>query len=781
MNVQFSRFNLTIKLVNYRKFLAWSSIVCALLIAGGVYKLSFNSSYRVFFNPDNTHLRAMDQMNETFASEDNVIFVISTRSGDLFNLNDLTGIESLTKAAWLVPHSQHVDSLFNHPYIEGSGEGISARYLGSEEFPLTEENLAVIRDKTLTDKLALNRLVSADGQLMTVIVRVIPAPEDPDFTSAVIDYSNNLIAETTSHNPNLEIHLAGTVMVDYSILQATERDIVTLLPLLLVLSIGICFVITRSWQLMFASCSTIAVAVITTVGLAGWLGFQLNVVSTMSIFITVMLSLANLLHIGMHYVNQLSAGTSPEGALLSSIRHNGKAIVVMSITTMVGFLSINFLDASAYRELGILSNVGIVLSLIWSFTLFPALLVSICKSPPRRGMLNSWFPHTIADVSIRQRKPILIGAILVAIVTLPFIFQNRYNADPLNFFSEDMEFKQAVNKLSQHMPALNVVNYNFDTGEPDGVHDPAFLQQLDRFAHWLRQQPDVVHVYTYVDILKTLNQQMQGGTTDDYRLPDTKALASQYSVLYEFSLGEGQDTNDLLSPDRAKTKLVATIKPISNHDLLILDDRAYQWLQQHSPQLATHGVGFPTLFARQNSALFNSIGEGAVFTILAITSIILLSIRSVSFGLMSLVPNVIPPLIIYGLWGIFVGDVMESTLIAFSISMGIIIDDTVHILVKYLQARKAGLAPEPAARQTIQNNALALITTTVTIGTGLLVLASSNFEPNANLGKIMAPMVFLALLFDLLVLPGLLLQVDKMNVEALSTSAESDHGQSSTG
>jgi predicted RND superfamily exporter protein len=221
------------------------------------------------------------------------------------------------------------------------------------------------------------------------------------------------------------------------------------------------------------------------------------------------------------------------------------------------------------------------------------------------------------------------------------------------------------------------------------------------------------------------------------------------------------DIEQLITDDKSTLRMIVTIDHVDEKGLLELEEEAQQWLQEYHPDIASNGISIDIMFARAGKQILEAMKKGSVFTIAFITLVLILGLRSVKYGFLSLAPNLVPPVVVYGLWGIFVRDMSQAVTVTYSVSLGLIIDDSVHILAKYVQERRKGEMPEPAIQNALENTAMALIATTLMIGAGLIIISFATFRPNAELGRVMAPIIFLALLFDLFVLPGILLFLDE--------------------
>jgi predicted RND superfamily exporter protein len=254
---------------------------------------------------------------------------------------------------------------------------------------------------------------------------------------------------------------------------------------------------------------------------------------------------------------------------------------------------------------------------------------------------------------------------------------------------------------------------------------------------------------------------MHGDDAAWYRIPEERELAAQYLLLYELSLPMGLDVNNLVSFDKSSVRLVASVNNQASRELIELEGRAKAWLDAHAPGTAGPGTGVSVIFAHLGQDNIYSMMKGALVSAILISLTMILSLRSLKFGIVSLIPNLLPAAIAYGIWGMTVGQVNLAVAAVFSISSGIVIDDTIHFLSKYLRARRLmNVGPADAVRYSFSTTGAALFVNTAVLVMGFLVLTVSNFTVNSSLGLMTALIIGIALLFDLLFLPALLLKVD---------------------
>ncbi|MFQ5937775.1 MAG: RND family transporter, partial [Acidiferrobacterales bacterium] len=294
---------------------------------------------------------------------------------------------------------------------------------------------------------------------------------------------------------------------------------------------------------------------------------------------------------------------------------------------------------------------------------------------------------------------------------------------------------------------------------PEGINDPEYLNNLERFTDWLRTRPDIEYVYSYTDIIKRLNKNMHGDDESFYRIPAERELAAQYLLLYELSLPFGLDLNDRINVDKSATRVTATMGNVTTAETRAFLDDAQKWLEANTPEyMWAKPTSASVMFSFISQRNIESMLVGNGMAVILIALVLILALRSTGFGALSLIPNVLPILMTYGLWAILVGRIGMASATVSATSLGIIVDDSVHFLTKYLHARRAlGHDRPEAIRYAFRTVGLALIANSIILVAGFVFLALSTFKVNVEMGLMTALAIAVALAFDLLLLPALLL------------------------
>ncbi|HEY5601504.1 MAG TPA: MMPL family transporter, partial [Gammaproteobacteria bacterium] len=333
-------------------------------------------------------------------------------------------------------------------------------------------------------------------------------------------------------------------------------------------------------------------------------------------------------------------------------------------------------------------------------------------------------------------------------------------------------FRADADYFSENLSGLYLIDYSLNSSEPGGISDPQFTADVEKFAGWYRQQPKVTHVNTITDIMKRLNKNLHGDDAAYYRVPEERNLAAQYLLLYEMSLPYGLDLNNQINVDKSATRFTVTMQTMSTNELLALESRAQEWLKTNTTAITqAHGSGTTMMFARIGKKNISSMLLGTTVALIMISMILIIALRSFKMGLVSMIPNLVPAAMGFGLWGIFVGEVGLALSVVTGMTLGIVVDDTVHFLSKYMRARREKqFSSHQATVYAFHTVGMAMFTTSVVLVVGFLVLSLSAFELNAGMGTLTAIIIVLALMADFFFLPPLLMKLEEKNDATTDTA-----------
>ena len=750
----------------------WLVIAITLIVvaaaSSGIALIQFSGNYRIFFDDDNPQLLALEALENTYGKNENLVFLIVPDDGDATSQSALSAAVWLTEAAWKTPYSRRVDSLANFQHTTADGDDLYVRDLVDPQQLDRTEARALIRSIASTDPRIAGSILSRKGDVSVVNVTVeIPEEDLLEAVAEVAEFARSVAGEAEERFPGIDLRIVGTVMISQTFVEASIDSQMIFLPASLLLMALILGVLTRSWSGVAATGSVIVFSILASFGLGVWLGLPFSPPVSPAPTIVLMIVVANCVHLLVALQQRLRAGDSRRDAIVEAIRLNLHPMFLASLTTALGFLSMNFSEVPPYRDLGNFVALGIVASFLLSVTFMPALLSLLPIRAAKERRFRGPRMGALADSVLRYRKPIFWGWVVIVPVMMLAIPRNELNDVLVHFFDESVEFRQDTDFMDERLSGNTLLEYSLQASVEGGVTDPLFLTEVSKFADWYREQPPVRHVSVITDTFRQLNKSMRGDHPAAYRIPESRELAAQYLLLYELSLPQGLNLNNQIDRSRSATRVTISAETLYSREVLELNARAEAWLKENAPHVAgVNSTGPAALFAYIGQRNIRAMLIGTMVVLLAISAILLFALRSLRLGLISIVPNLVPAVLGFGVWGLTVGQVSLSLSVVVAMTVGIVVDDTVHFLSKYRRARREhGQSPEEAVRYAFDTAGLALFTTTVVLVAGFLIFVFSPFVPTAQVGVLTALIIAFALIADLTLLPALLTAADRRSAE----------------
>ncbi|RDX36961.1 RND transporter [Kangiella sp. HD9-110m-PIT-SAG07] len=818
--VKFGRF-----VVNHPWLVLLASLILLFAAMYGAKFLEIKPDYRVFFAEDNPQLVAFDHIQDTYDKADNVMMVLTPKEGKVFDKSTLKTVQWLTEKAWHTPYSTRVDSVTNYQHTWVTPEDEDYMLVGallcvpakSADFDSTCEHDAVtptmidgLGSKQLTrlenivinEPQVVNRMINPEGTVTAVNITV-QMPDDKDLEGLegeardtkkeeiltagqkVADYVRDLQAQVEERNPNLEVRLTGVVMMNTAFAETGLGDMMTLTPIMLLLVIPLAlFFMVRSISGTIGSVLVIIFSIAGAMGVEGWLGIFLTapVFSVPTVVAT--MAVADSVHLLVTYMQNLRQGLDKKDAMVESIRINMMPIFLTSITTVIGFLTMNFSDVPPLQDLGNVVAIGVTFAFIFSVTFLPALITLLPTKVPSGRSAKHEKMDQFADFVVAKRKLLLPLMVAICIGVIAFLPKNELNDEFVKYFDETIDFRVDSDYTAENLTGLYTMFYAVQSGKENGIHEPKFMATLQDFVEFAEAQPEVIHVQSYTDVMKRLNKSMNADRDECYALPESsltencnqvlkepeegtdlntrvRELTAQFTLMYEMSLPKGMDLNNQVSSDKGGTRVQIALHNLSSVEVLALEETFAEWFEKHAPEYDVQGSSPAVMFAHVGQNNIYSMLEGTAWALVLISLLLIFALRSLKLGLLSLIPNIIPMAVAFGIWAIFQGQVGMGLSVVTGMTLGIVVDDTVHFLSKYLRARREkGLDSHEAVKYAFQTVGMALTVTTIVLVLGFLVLGMSHYVMNSHMGILTAITLAAALIIDFLLLPPLLMLLE---------------------
>jgi predicted RND superfamily exporter protein len=751
--------------VTHRLLLLLGSIVLTGLLALGILRSGFDTSLGALLTQSDPYLDEMAELEEQFPDPLQVTFAfIPMQTDTVFEPAVLDAIADLSEHYTDIPHTDRFTSLIDYFSPETQTRLFEQPY---NDYSASE--LLSLRDKAINDRLLTNNLLANDASLTFANVVIEDTELSDDEHLKIANAALALREELRARHPGLTIHVNSEVILEQSSEQAMVDDLTQLLPFVIlacVLAICYCF---RSATLGICILTHTIFTLLCTVGVFGYAGLAFNTISIIAPLVVVIIAVANSVHLISIFNQARHRGDTKLDAMAFSIAYNLQPISLAALTTAIGFASLNLCSSPAIQDFGTIVAVGIAFAYLLTLTVQPALLIWLSKAivdndPSRAPFLQDSLKRLVA-FTLSKDKTLFWGFSALSLVTLLLLPLNETDFNRLDFIAADGDIRDFYDEVGARMNRGPALTYAIDTGAIDGAIEPRFLQQVDAFLTDLQARGDIETAASVTDVVKTVNRVQHQEDPAYYTLPDDIDTIAAYLNGYEAVQSEDFPLLGFINADFSMITLFFNATPMSNQSLIDLDleltaEFEAQFADAFPEARLLHGSGI-LLFSRMDELVTTELLEGYSLSLLLITLSLIIGLRSVFFGILSILPNLFPATIVFGFWALIVGKLDPFVMMLFSISIGLVVDDTAHILSHYLEGRREGKDKQDAIAHSIRTAGPALIITTLilALGTTILIGASTIYFQQA--AKLLVPIVIIALVLDLLYLPSILLRFDR--------------------
>ena len=737
-------------------------------LAAGLPKITADFSYRVWFEESNPRLQAFDEFERQFGSDDIAVVGIHSPSG-IFDKNSVELLQQLTNDLWLVSETIRVDSLANFNWVHGEGDEIIVDPFLANDFELTNAFLDQRAQVAKDHRNIKGYLVSEDLKTSLIYLSLKPSIDSkPNYGKVNSDL--RAIIEKYENSPKFgqdhQFYITGSPALTFGFEESSQNDMQKLVPLVFLITLIFLAIFFKRTSGVLLPLLVIIPSILATLGFAGWIGVEMNVLTSIVPQFLIALSIAVIVHVLVSFYQFIQRGLSRDDALMLAIEKNLTPTILTSLSTAIGFLSFTTSSMPPIARMGILAGFGTLFAWVFSF-LFVAPLIRLLPSKNQgRSQLSkeeilkpSESSYRLADALITNRKSVIFGFCLFCLISLYFAAQTRVSSDPFDYFSKDYPLSIANHFVEDNVGGSMGIETVIESGEAEGIKDPAFLRKVEKFQSWLDEKEFITKTVSIVDILKEMNQTLNGGDKSQYQLATGRDLISQQLFLYTMNLPQGMDINNRVTIKNDSLRLTAMTTEHDSADFMAFIDEMEQKADSFGLKAWVTGKG--PLYQSNNELVVDSFVVSLTLAIILVALLLFLGLRSFKMGLISIVPNTLPLLIGSGFVYLYGATLDIGTVIVGSVCLGIAVDDTIHFLSNYQMFRKSGDNPRESIAKVFSNTVPALITTTTVLVAAFGCFVFATFVPNQNFGIFVAFILVIALVTDILFLPALLLTIDK--------------------
>ncbi len=744
------------------------SVLLIFIISAGIAGLEFRSDARVFFSEENPELLELERFEEKYGRENTLVFIISAREGDLFTPSKLMALTTLTDKAWAMPHSKRVDSVTNFQRVVAQGDDIVIDHLYRKEDKISLQEAQALKQAAMQEPMLLGQLLSYDAKvgLVAVEFRLDGSIEgDPAFD--LTEQAREIITDFEATQDELDLRLSGSLALDNAFGEAGANDGALLTPIMITLMLFLIWLIFRSIWVVSAITVIMLAAIVCGMGVAGMLGIPLSSPSVTAPFIILTLATADCIHLvsAVSRFRRENPDKDKSWAIQQGLKETIRPITMTSLATAVGFFSLMFSESPPFAHLGMIAGFGALFAWGFSLTLLPVfLLILPWRVSQQRPLIPESLWVFLHGLVTRHTNKVIVISLALGLGLASLALTNKLDDRYVQYFDERFDFRNDTDYMNQHIGGFYTIDYSPAT-KSDGITDPEYLNQLNRFSNWLREQPEVSHVHSLADIMKTLNRAMNGGSEENYVLPTDKYVAAQYLWLYEMSLPVGLGLRDQVTVDKSESRMTVSLYDASTSEMLDLTRRAEQWMNEHTPLLSktAKATGTSILFSYIGQRNIDQMLKGTLLALLATSVLLFFLFKSFVLGVFATLANFIPPVAALGGWALIIGEVGMAVAAIVAVTLGIVVDDTIHLIEALRRERKGkDVDHSQAIFNAMKNSGPGILITTIVLVAGFSCLAVSGFQINAWMGLMTAIVILLALVFDFLFLPSVIYKTRKL-------------------
>ncbi|CAA0103637.1 putative transport protein MmpL2 [BD1-7 clade bacterium] len=747
--------------MRFRGVLVLVSLVMLIVGLSGYKYFVFDSTPRAFFSADYPYQKAFDAIEDKYGKDSRVLIMLGSDDDSIFTPETLAALSDLTEQGWQLPGVLRVDSLSNYQHSRSDGDDVIIDELYDPGDDLDAASIARIKHIAMSSPDLVDYLVNPAGTHASVILTLSKNDSQTHAQAeetATAEAVYALKRQVEADYPGVKLWITGNAISNYHNLTIATKDIVIMVPIMFALMFVMIGLLMRSVAGVTVSLCIALLATISALGYAAMMGTVFSTLAINAVMIGITVSIAHCIHMVAYFLHSY-AEESKADAIRTSLQVNFVPVSITSLTTALGFLSLNFTDLPPAAHLGNASALAVFFAWLYSYTVLPALLTVLPVRRPKTAETNLVRIMTrLANWVIRWQRAVLVSCAIISVVMVGLAMQNTINDRFSEMIKKPHEFRTDNDAIDAHFGGLYNVFYDMQSGEENGVTDLVFIDHVDTFVDWLRAQPEVSSVHAYTDILKRLNKSLHGDKQQWYRSPDNSELAAQLLLMYEFSVPQGASLDDMIALDKSSTRILINTPSMDTDAIFAFQDKVNAWQAEHLPEAMRYpGASLAIMWSHLSiDSLVSSI-EGSFVALVIISAVLMVVLGSFRYGLISIVPNLIPAAIGFGVWAIISGELGLGLTTVVILTMGIIVDDTVHFLSKYQFARKhQALNAEDAVRFAFRRVGTPIWITTAALASGFAILTLSKIHGNSDLGLLTSIILVAALILDFLLLPALL-------------------------
>ncbi|MEJ2220744.1 MAG: MMPL family transporter [Desulfobacterales bacterium] len=774
-------------------------VITLILVAAMVSqipKITIDTSTEGFLHADDPELVAYNDFRDQFGRDE--VIIVAIQSADIFTQRFLKTIQKLhEELEENVPYIDDITSLVNARSTRGEADELIVEDL-LENWPQNRDEMTALKKRVLANPLYKNLLISENATFTPIIIKTHShsslgkdvdvlegfeenAAQDQNIKSGAADRQAYLTDEENSRAvnavreviekyraPDFNIFLTGSPVVTHFLKRSMMDDMRKFVALAVATVAILLFVMFRRVYGVLLPLVIVVLSLLATIGIMALAGVAIKVPTQILPSFLLAVGVGTSVHILAIFFQRLEQTNEKQEAIAYALGHSGLAVVMTNVTTASGLMSFSTAEVAPVADLGMFAGIGVLVTFINTLALLPAVLALVpirAKSANRKQSKNSLmdrFLNGISHFATTRPVPILIVSFLIVGLSIFAALQIRFSHDVLKWFPEKNEIRRATEKIDRELRGTLNLEVVIDAGQENELYSPVLLNRIDKATADIEslELKDVFvgKAWSLSTILKEINQALNENRSDHYSIPQNRDLIAQEFLLFENSGSD--DLEDVVDSQFSKARFTikGPFKDAVKYNRFI--ETVDHYFDENFPEANITLTGLMVLLARTVNNAIISMAKSYVIALVVITALMIILIGRLRIGLLSMIPNLAPILLMIGIIGATPLKMDLFTMMVASIAIGLAVDDTIHFMHNFRRYYEQSGDPKQAVYETLNTTGRAMLVTTIVLSIGFLIFVFASMNNLFAFGLLTAFTILMALAADYLVAPALMVLVN---------------------
>lgn len=739
----------------------------ALLVAFsfvGTKRIVMKTSFDDYFVSDDPMLLKTDEFKSIFGNDYYVAVLVKNK--DVFSKRSLTLIRELSNELKdSLSYADKVTSLTDLEFAVGTEEGMTIEQIVPEQIPSDAASLKEIRRKAYSKPYLSKKLVSKDGTMTWIMVKLRPFPADSVWKKTS-DIAPDMVTGkeagriiTKAKYAELSPNAAGMPYMSYEKFVYLKGEMGRLFAIAFLVSIVVMLIVTRSMRGVIAPLVTSVCALVIGFGIIGWTGLYIDMSTAMiAVILTFACSIAYNIHLYNFFKTRFVETGRRKASITDAVGETGWGVLLSGLTTIAAMMTFLAMSIVPMKAIGLNTSLCLLSVLLTCLVVTPVLLSLGRDRKPHANMSHS-FEGYVGDhferfggFVIRNHRRIVVVSLVLTLFCGIGLFSIEPAFDVEKTMGRKVEYvKKFLDLCDTELGSMYSYDLMITLPHADDAKKPENLKRLDQLATITEGYLLTKRHNSVTDIIKDMNCTLNGGKQQFYRIPDDADMVAQLLLLYENA--GGTESEYWMDYDYRRLRLQVEIKNYNSNEAEKEMDALQAEARRLFPQAHISMVGNIPQFTVMQQYVERGQMWSMLLSVLVIGVILVLVFSSWKVGLVGMIPNLAPAVIVGGMmgWLDYPLDMMTASLIP--MILGIAVDDTIHFInhshVAYDRCGDYG----GAIRSTFRTEGLAIVMSTVVVSATFAGFMSSNATQMVNWGILAVAGMVSALLADLFLTP----------------------------